>query len=266
MEEDLKKLEQKYIQAGEYGFHLQKEGVKIVRAAEKGLEAVNFIKNEQKDPWDPDTQAWVKAANAFIPMEPPKNIGEINDYQLKLGVTMSTASTFLFETGRPEQNSNLSEAELQELDLFLEEFSLAFGGIGDLASMRRGAWQTFHSPADNALMAASHSMREILNKVISQGASNEAMEKGKADLAPSAKNKITVKERLKFLLFGSAGQAPAKDMVDLATKKCHEAYNRLKEVAHGSQGEKEEVRRYMRITEQALLTILRSWKLRLKDS
>jgi hypothetical protein len=33
VEDDLKKLEQKYFLAGEYGSQLQKEGVKIVRAA-----------------------------------------------------------------------------------------------------------------------------------------------------------------------------------------------------------------------------------------
>jgi hypothetical protein len=206
------------------------------------------------------------SANTAIPENVPRNIEEINRYYLTLGVTTSTARVVFFDTVYRKPEYELAEDELKELDSFLEEFSRVFEDVGDLVSMRSGAWQTFHSPVDNALMAASHSMREILRKIISQFASNKVLEDAKAEPAFSAKKKITKKERLKFLLSGPAGQTAAKEMVELATRKCYEVYTRLEEVAHGSPGEREEVKRSIRITEHTLLSILRSWKLRLKDS
>lgn len=257
MGDDLNDLEQKYILAGEYGYQLQKEGVKIVRAAEKGLEVIKFIKNEHKDHLDPGTQAWLASANASIPAYPPDNIKQVNSYSLVVGVTTSTAGAIFFDEIYPKSEYELADEELRELDSFLEEFSRAFGDLGDLASMRRGAWQTFHSPVDNALMTASHSMREILSKIISQLGSDKALKETGAN--PTSKKK-TGKERLGYLFSRGA----AKEMAEMATNKCYEAYNRLKEIAHGSSGEREEVKRYMRMTEQALLSILQAWKLRSK--
>jgi hypothetical protein len=108
-------------------------------------------------------------------------------------------------------------------------------------------------------------MREILSKIISQLGSNAKIEKEKAVSLEDKDRKISKKDRLEFLLSdpGSKWKA-AEDMVTMASNKCFEAFTRLQEMAQGSEGEMEEVKQNMRITENALLSILRFWKLRSK--
>jgi len=262
--DELKELEQKYLLAGEYGHNLQKEGIKIRRVADKGLETIGWLKSDEKAWQDPSAEAWIIGANATIPAYSPKNLNEISSYGLTIGITTSTASTLFLSPSylQNKKDYDLNEDELAELDGYLAEFSHEFRGIGDLAVLRKGAWESFYSATEVNLMTASHSMREILSKIISKLASNKTIENNKVN---GFKEKATLKDRIEFLISDSSKKVDAsKKMIDMATKKCFEAYTRLQEVAHGSSELKQEVEACMKITEHALLSILRFRKLRFK--
>lgn len=265
MGDHLKSLENKFIRAGEFGAHLQKEGVKIVKAAEKGLETIKILKSI-KDIDEAAIETWTVGSGDIISAYPPVNVEQqIGKYCLALGTSV-TAGMTIFSDLHSKEDFDLTEDELKELDSYLEDFTQVFGALGDFVKMRHGAWEAYYSATDIALMIASHAMREILRKIISQLGSNANLAEAKEASTEGEEKKISNRDRLKFVMFGSGSTHEAgQEMVEMVSNKCFEAFTRLQEVAHGSAGQREEVRAYMRVTEQSLLSILRLWKLRVQE-
>lgn len=264
-------LKRKFDDAEKYGLNLQKEGIKIVSYAENGKEVINFIENNKGLINKPYIKDWINGSGDIIPTHPPDNLGEIDRYSMRLGVSSATASAYFFSQGsdllslskKPTIDflQNYDE-EMAELDSYLRSFTDIYKDIGDLSAMRKSAWDVFNSVIETNLAMASHSMREILSKVIAKLADNKKV-MGADWWEPSGdKETPTLRQRLRYLLFGSKEENKSLEMVSNAVEKSFDADDKLKKVAHGSRELREEIKKAMRTTEYALLVIFRARSLK----
>ena len=263
---NLDELEKKFIDGIKYGLELQEKGIKIVNACEIGKEYIDSLRKKKDYLEKPEVQAWLAGANATIPYHTPEIPKQIIGYTMAVSTSSSSASV-VYHNLFPEINvSKFSEAshinynsDMVELDGYLKNFDKE----SNLVTMRKGAWDSFHSAAGNKLQIAAHSMREILSNIVSKWASNENVMKAKWWIKPKGMNKPDLRQRLRYLIFGSAQKDDAAlEMVNETVKICFNAYDKLQKVAHGSKKLKEEVREAMRITEYTLLTIFRARELK----
>lgn len=269
----LTKLKKKFEEAKEYGVSIQKEGVKIVNYAEKGKEVVNFIENNSGVIDEPYIQGWIIGSGDLIPTHPPNNLGEIRRYSMILGTSSATVSAYVFSQGSDLLSFDTKptidflqhyDEEMAELDGYLKRFSDTYQDIGDLVAMRKSAWDVFNSGIEANAAMASHSMREILSKIIAKLSDNKKVMESEWWKPTKDKETPTLRQRLRYLLFGSKEENKGLEMVSKAVEKSFDADDKLKKVAHGSSELREEVKKAMRTTEYALLAIFRAKNL--KDS
>lgn len=146
----------------------------------------------------------------------------------------------------------------EEMDTCLAKFDET------LPVRRRGAWQTFDSVSEDAVAQASHTMRDILAKIIAKDASNEkleaskwyqALQKEKADFKPS------MKERVRLLMYGPEEVGLDQNKIDEIERAVGQYVNddgTLKKVAHGSKSfSKEQAKLSMKKIEELLYLILK---------
>jgi hypothetical protein len=145
-----------------------------------------------------------------------------------------------------------------ELDAYLDKFDR------DLPRRRQGAWQTYYSVSSDAVAQASHSMRDILAKIIAKEAANERIEtcswyKTRKSREPNTKPKIG--DRVRFLLFGPNEQEFDQTKMSEIEKSVTLYVNddgTLKSIAHGSSSyNKEEAKLSMQNIEELLYLILK---------
>jgi len=260
---DLKELEQKFVEAGSCGERMQKIGQRLVSASERGKEVIEIIKQDDSILTTPQVSSWLASANATVPSMPIQAMTQMDSYYYAVSTSsVSAIAITSVKTFRLKKEHELTEDELMELDELLKDFSTQFSGIGDLAAMRKGAWETFYSATEIILMSVSHAMREIMRKIISQIATNDEVKKAEWWEKPlDTDREVTTQQRLRYLIFGSTDDK-SSEMVSMAVKTSFDAYDRLQKVAHGSVGCREEVKECMQITEYALLTMLRHRKLK----
>jgi hypothetical protein len=263
-------LKNKFDEAQKYGLNLQKEGINIVKHAEKGKEIINFIENNNSLINEPYIQGWVVGSGDLIPAHPPDNLGEISKYSMVLGTSSATATAYFYSPGTNLLNFDKKptidflkdyDVEMDELDGYLKSFSDEFKDIGDLVAMRKGAWEVFNSAIETNVAMASHSMREILSKVIAKLSDNKKVMESEWWKPSEDKKTPTLRQRLRYLLFGPKKEGKNLEIVSNAVEKSFEADDKLKKVAHGSKGLREEVKKAMRTTEYALLAIFRARKI-----
>ena len=145
-----------------------------------------------------------------------------------------------------------------ELDAYLEKFDR------DLPRRRQGAWQAYYSVSSDAVAQASHSMRDILAKIIAREAANDKIEicswyKERKLRDPDTK--LSIKDRVRFLLFGPNEQGFDQTKMSEIEKAVSLYVNddgTLKKIAHGSSSfSKNEARVSMQNVEELLYLILR---------
>lgn len=270
-ENKLAKLKKKFEGAREYGLGIQREGVKIVIHAEKGKEVINFIENNNGVINEPYIQGWVIGSGDLIPAHPPDNLGEITRYSMMLGTSSATASAYFFSSSSDLLSFDTKptidflqhyDEEMAELDGYLGCFTDIYKDIGDLVAMRKSSWDVFNSAIETNAAMASHSMREILSKVIAKLSDNKNVMEAAWWKPSKDKETPTLRQRLRYLLFGSKEESKSLEMVGNAVEKSFDADDKLKQVAHGSRELREEVKRAMRTTEYALLAIFRARNLK----
>ena len=126
----------------------------------------------------------------------------------------------------------------------------------DLPKRRRGAWDTFDSPSEDALAQAAHSMRDILGLVIAKLGSNERVKA--CDWFDHSRDP-NLSDRVRLLLYGPKDNIPNKD-IDFVASQISEYISERKdliEVAHGAQQpNRESMRLKMEKMEQFLYLIL----------
>ena len=266
-EKKLAKLKKKFEEAQKYGLGLQKEGVKIVSHAEKGKEVVHFIENNNGVINEPYIPGWVIGSGDLIPAHPPDNLGEITRYTMMLGTSSATASAIFINPGSNLLSFDTKptidflqhyDEDMAELDGCLRTFTDIYKDIGELVAMRKSAWDVFNSAIETNAVMASHSMREILSKVIAKLSDNKKVMESEWWKPSEDKETPTLRQRLRYLLLGSKEGSKGLEIVSNMVEKSFDANDKLKQVAHGSRELREEVRGAMRITEYALLAIFRA--------
>ena len=128
-----------------------------------------------------------------------------------------------------------------------------------LPQRRLASWEVFNSPTkDNKLQAAS-SMRQILRGLISRWSSNAEIENtGWWKKKKETKDKITFKDRLRFLLFGPKEiiDETLLNQIDEQINKINKSHDTLEQIAHGSDKPTEFVESTMKLIEDTIFSIL----------
>jgi hypothetical protein len=131
-----------------------------------------------------------------------------------------------------------------------------------LESMRKSAWESLSSGAEQRLLQAAHLMREVLRQLISKYASNERVKRCPWwTHSPDARDGVTPKQRIRCLVFGDAPGTQNDDEAQLIDTEIDQ-YDRecklLMDTAHGSSRAKHvAVEAAMRKVEQLMLFMLR---------
>lgn len=263
----LNDLKNKFNEAKEYGLNIQKEGINIVKHASKGQEIISFIENNDGVINEPYIQRWVIGSGDLLPAHPPGDLSEISRYSMILGTSSATAAAYVYSPNTDLFNLDDKptpeflkdyDIEMTELDGYLASFVDEFKDIGDLVAMRKSSWEVFNSAVTSNVAMASHSMREILSKVIAKLSDNKKVMESEWWKPSENKETPTLRQRLRYLLFGSRKDGKNLEIVTNAVEKSFNADDKLKKIAHGSSGLKDEVRNAMRTTEYALLAIFRA--------
>jgi Predicted pPIWI-associating nuclease len=157
----------------------------------------------------------------------------------------------------PAQGFTRSFTE-EDLDVYLTKFDR------DLPRRRHGAWETYYSVSDDAVAQAAHSMRDILARIISSQASNDKIGTCswyKARQEQELDTKPNIKDRIRFLLYGSSEQGLDRAELEgvwTAVSQCVNDDATLKQVAHGSgRFSREEAKLSMDKIEELLFLILK---------
>ena len=274
MDNNFKELLQKYTEAKNFGLKLQKEGIKIVTAANTGLEVLAYLESKQVLN-KPEIATWIAQANATMPNTIP-DLREIDIFSstvmLTSGTSLVTASSSV-KTTTSLSTVALNKSDFvippnaynpEELDGYLNDFVKKFPDVGDLVRIRKGAWDNFYSGIDSNLLFASHGMREILSKIIAKWATNEEVKKAEWwTVSDGTASGITLRQRLRYLIFGPfQGEDDTLNLIDASVKTAFDADEKLKQLAHGSEKLKNEVKEALQITEITLLSIFQARNLR----
>ena len=273
---NIEELKRKAESAKRYGQSLQKEGGGLIHNAEQLQSYLAFIALKERLR-EHEIQTWAASANATIPSQPPQNLPQIRAYNLAFGTSASTASVSSYycevvpfqHIKKVEEQNEIIEVKLNpeeesELIEYLKEFSAEHKDVGDLLNMRTGAWQVLNTDIEAKYMFACHSMREILSKIVSSGASNEKVMKAEWWKFGWGSG-VTLRQRLRYLIFGPASAGIDESIletINLAVEKGFDADEKLKKVAHASRKlDKKEVEKAMFAMERTLLNIFRYKKL-----
>jgi len=272
---DIEDLKKKVESASKYGRVLLKEGGQIINQSEKLKSVLSFIEikkllNEY------NVRSWAASANATIPVQPPQNIGQTRSYYLAIGTSVSSATVTISDVIQFESQSIVPEIEQfipsemkldteeeKELLGYLREFNKEHPEVSDLCSIREGAWQVLNSEIKTKSMLASHSIREILSKIISEGANNDKVMKAKWwKFDEVSKGGVSLRQRLRYLIFGpfvDSQDQKILETINSEVNKAFEADDKLIKIAHGSSSN--EVEDAVYIIERVLLNIFRFRKL-----
>jgi hypothetical protein len=286
---DYESLKDAYGQLKKEGEALQKEGLKVVRVADSGLSNVAAVQSliitfsnlsapegkvgEFVDLFSQTGKYTLDLVNqANFGLSKGRDQVDLGVSLAESAVTMSSlsAGTSVFQMIQavPESEEDLMVAWKahepargfadEELDSYLERFD------SELPRRRKGAWTTFDSVSEDAVAQASHTMRDILAKVIAKEASNEKIYGCSWYL--ERKNRLpetkpVIEDRIRFLLYGQ--NDAGFDAVELENiKKGVSQYvsddGTLKKIAHGSvRYEKEAAKLSMQKIEELLFLVLK---------
>jgi Predicted pPIWI-associating nuclease len=280
MTPDLSKLECELDRLRNHGYQLQKSGQTIVKIAESGQANLENYCNayqttlntlgdspQVQDSLDAFMASGDIAASALHSANQSLEAAE-NDIYVSIipalsGVTISNVATqnlvaFAIDTAPEEKKEifvGLTKKTLQrsfsdeDLDTLLGTFRK------DLPKRRRGAWDTFNSPSEDALAQAAHSMRDILNLIIAELGSNERVKA--CDWFDHSRDP-NLCDRVRLLLYGPKDNIPNKDIDFVASQLSDYVSERknLIKAAHGSQLNRESVRLGMQKIEELVYLIL----------
>jgi hypothetical protein len=281
MTPDLSKLEDELDRLRELGYQLQKDGQTIVRIAESGRANIANYYTAYKTTLDTlgDSPKIQDSLNTFMAsgdiatsalhsanqsLEAAENDIYVSTIPALSGVTISNVATqnliaFAIDAAPQEKKEifvKLAKKTLQrsfsseDLDALLGAFQK------DLPKRRRGAWDTFHSPSEDALAQAAHSMRDILGCVIAELGSNERV---RACEWFDHSRDPNLSDRVRLLLYGPEANIPNKD-IDFVASQISEYISEREDVikvAHGSQQlNRESMRIKMEKIEELLYLIL----------
>ena len=271
------------------GMSLQRRGLELVRIADSGLaniapletfviacrdlsrdhpqvvQTVQFLLDSEQH-----TLALLDEANASLAAAVPQvNVSVLLTSSAASGsnVAAGTAVETLLELvperrdfilrGLPPGGFARSFTEA-ELDAYLARFG------DDLPRRRQGAWAAYYSASGDGIAQASHSMRDVLAKLISKEAANDKIEscswyqerKGR-----KPETKPSINDRIRFLLYGPSEREFDKLELENIEKAVHLYVNddgALKSTAHGSTSiSREQVKFAMEKIEELLFLILR---------
>ena len=152
-------------------------------------------------------------------------------------------------------------------DYMLSELDYELSQIDNkLVLHRKGAWDAFNSTSRDKKLQAASSMRQILRALISKWASDEEVKNTKWWKNYKKKNdKIILKERLRFLLFGSneIGDEYLLNKIKEQIELINKSDRKIQEIAHGSNKSLELVKSTMELIEDIVYSILVIRKLNL---
>jgi hypothetical protein len=281
-------LAHSYTQLKENGIALQQQGVDLVRIADSGIaniapleKFVTFCLDLSKEHPEvtPAVQSLINSgthtivlldkANANLSAALPSiNTSLLNAISATSGSNVAAATAVetildLVPTSRdvifrawPERGLARSYGE-ENLDAYLTRFD------GDLPRRRRGAWQAYYSISEDAVAQASHTMRDILAKIIAKEAANDKIEACPWYQERKVRDPHTnpsIKDRVRFLLFGPSKQGIDQlemDNIEVAVNLYVNEDCTLKSIAHGSSSfSKEKAKLSMEHIEELLFLIL----------
>ena len=144
----------------------------------------------------------------------------------------------------------------EKLKIYQEKHNLRL----DLVQKRKGSWDSIYSTSPDSLTQAANSMRLILSTIISQSATNEAIiSAGLYKPCEGEEVKIDREIRLTYLLFGNDPiDSAVLTFVSKNLDKCDKDFSRLLNIAHGSQSDREELKKLLIKMEALILGILRA--------
>lgn len=264
---DFQKLGSAFADLKANGLSLQRQGLELVKIADAGAANINNYTTlykisaplAEKDPlFRQKLSLFTQSGNlALNELSRTNNTLRTASFALTnsqsgalAAVTISNVTAqnlveYALETAPQESRQNFIElAEKQfstpfsaeDLDELLARFQPG------LEKRRAGAWDTFHSDSADALAQASHTMRDILSKVIAKVATNAAIENCDWYLIRKSKDPNTkpkISDRIRYLL--SLPSLSNIDEEELAmTSELVSEYvdddGALKATAHGSGG------------------------------
>ncbi|MCK4357944.1 MAG: hypothetical protein KAW92_04250 [Candidatus Cloacimonetes bacterium] len=190
-------------------------------------------------------------------------------------VTGATGSLYLAESGinhleieNPNINIhekyNIQTPNILEYSRIENEIdSYLFKIDPKLPERRKGAWTTINSTSLDKKAQAAHTMRDILSTIISKLASNAEVKKTEWwKPTPDKKSGVSLKQRIRFLLFGPKNEienADELENIENKVNKCFKEDSYLKSLAHGSKkGTVELIESIMHSMESTMLQIFKS--------
>lgn len=286
---DLNLLEKAYGYVKDQGMALQKQGLELVRVADSGISNIAPLKTlvstvaeiSQENPtakpfldflYESGKHAFLalNSAAAGIQISIPileNTVAAVTATASANNIAVGTVATQLLSTFPEKRDALLATWPPQglarsfdeaELDAYLQKFD------PELPRRRRGAWDAFFSFSHDAVAQASHTMRDILAKVIAKEASNERIENCSwytARKAGDPKTKPSMRDRIRYLLYGASRDGIDKfelDRMEQAVAIFVNDDSTLKSVAHGSTTfPSEEAKLSMQNIEELLFLILR---------
>lgn len=286
---DFEKLGAQFAELKQHGYELQANGVNLVKFAEAGSSNVAVYSSlySASIPLAKQDHDFHRKLTSFIEsgLYATQTLAKTNEslrqmhvdigtliIQPLTGVTFSNiAAREVVEhavTIAPDDQkkvfADLSEKRLS-VPFSTEELDVLLSSLGeDFPTRRAGAWDAFHSVSADAQAQASHSMRDILAKIIASLASNATIEQCDWYAARKAKDpsiKPSVSDRIRFLLFGPTTPAVDEAVLRMAARTVSEYVNddgTLKSVAHGSQSyTRQQIKLSLEKIEELLYLVLR---------
>jgi Predicted pPIWI-associating nuclease len=286
---DFNLLGDAYTHLKDQGMALQKGGIELVRIADSGISNIAPVQTLVTTclQLSKETPAVGPAIN-FLYESGRHSLTRVNEATAALKVAIPLLDTTLVSVSSAASGSNIAAGTLveevlsivptsrdvilaawppqgfargfeeAELDAYLAKFD------NDLARRRRGAWDAYHSASVDAVAQASHSMRDILAKIIAKEAANDKIQTCswyKARKAEDITTKPSIRDRIRFLLYGPADKG--LDQAELAgIERAVSPYvsddGTLKKLAHGSTSfSREEAKLSMQKTEELLFLVLK---------
>lgn len=258
---DFDKLRDEFAKLKNYGQELQSKGIDIVRLAEAGTSnvatysslfaiALPLAKSDKALQQKLDLLAESGRYTSDAVSKTNDDLGKVTPQLAAVGMTTLTGVTFsnfaaldiisyASKVAQGEQKralDGLARKSLsrpfknEDLDVLLRRFE------DDLPSRRAGAWDAFHSASADALAQASHTMRDILRRVIAREATNELVERCSWYIELK-KKKPDVSDRIRYLLFAESKRGMETDELRLALNAVSEYTDdneALVKTAHGS--------------------------------
>jgi hypothetical protein len=286
---DFNLLGDAYLHLKDQGMALQKRGIELVRIADSGISNIAPVQTLVTTclQLSKETPA-VAPAIDFLYESGRHSLTRVNEATAALRVATPLLDTTLASVSFAASGSNIAAETLVEQALTiapasrdvlfagwppqgfargfeeaeLDSYLAKFDNV--LPKRRRGAWETYYSASDDAVAQASHSMRDILAKVISKEAANDKIETCSWYQARKAEDitaKPSIRDRIRFLLYGHTVEG--LDQAELGSiERAVSLYVNddatLKRIAHGSTSfSRAEAKLSMQKTEELLFLVLR---------